>query len=339
MSATGRAIGWQSAWAAALYGPDGFYRGAEGPAGHFRTAVHAAAPTVAAALAALARQAGCTGVIDLGAGRGELSSTLSRIAPDLAVHAVDVVPRPADLPTRVGWTRADPADGDPLPAWPDRLLDGVLVVAWELLDVVPCPVLEVDQNGARRVVLVDPATGAESLGPAADDDPQAAAWCRRWWPVDGAMLDGAEVDGAEAGVRVEVGLPRDQLWAAIAGRLRSGLMLAVDYGHLAGQRPPLGSLAGFRRGRQVPPVPDGRCDLTAEVALDALAEAARAAGAGPGRLLDQRSALTWLVGSANCPAELLDPGGLGGFSWLLQPVGMPAPHLAGAGAPLVAPEG
>ena len=325
MSASRRAIGWRSAWAAALYGPDGFYRRPEGPAGHFRTAVHAAAPAVAAALAVLARQAGCTGVIDLGAGRGELSSRLSRIAPDLAVHAVDVVPRPADLPTRVGWTRAGPADGDPLPAWPDRLLDRVLVVAWELLDVVPCPVLELDQHGTLRVVLVDPATGAESLGPAADDDPQAVDWCRRWWPIE----------GAEAGVRVEVGLPRDQLWAAIAGRLRTGLLLAVDYGHLAGLRPPLGSLAGFRRGRQVPPVPDGRCDLTAEVALDSVAEAARAAGAGPGRLLDQRSALTALVGAANCPAELLEPGGLGGFSWLLQPVGMPAPHLAGAGAPLL----
>ena len=33
---------WEQAWAEALYGPRGFYRRPEGPAGHFRTAAHAA---------------------------------------------------------------------------------------------------------------------------------------------------------------------------------------------------------------------------------------------------------------------------------------------------------
>ena len=32
---------WEAAWRDALYGPVGFYRRPEGPAGHFRTAAHA----------------------------------------------------------------------------------------------------------------------------------------------------------------------------------------------------------------------------------------------------------------------------------------------------------
>jgi SAM-dependent MidA family methyltransferase len=191
----------------------------------------------------------------------------------------------------------------------------VLVVGWELLDVVPCPVLEVDEDGALRLVLVDRRTGAEEPGPLAEQalDGDALAWCARWWPLDVQ---------AEPGTRVEVGLPRDRLWAEVAARVRSGVLLAVDYAHLAGGRPPAGSLSAFRAGRQVPPVPDGSCDLTAEVALDAVQAAAGAAGAGPGRLLGQAEALRELSAEAGVgvPAELLDPGSLGGFGWLVQPV-------------------
>jgi hypothetical protein len=44
---------WEAAWREALYGERGFYRRAEGPAGHFRTATHAAPAVLAAALARL----------------------------------------------------------------------------------------------------------------------------------------------------------------------------------------------------------------------------------------------------------------------------------------------
>jgi SAM-dependent MidA family methyltransferase len=325
-------VGWQQAWTAALYQPDGFYRRPEGPAGHFRTAVHAGAPTLARALAALARQAGCRAVLDLGAGRGELIIALAElgagsgpgagVAAGLTLHAVDVVDRPAGVPAWVGWTVADPARGDPLPPWPQSLYDDVLVVCWELLDVVPCPVLETDDDGLLRQVLVDPASGRESLGDPAG--PQELAWTRRWWPIDGS-------GGGEPARRVEVGLPRDELWAAIAGRVRTGLLLAVDYAHRRDARPPAGTLSGFRGGRQVPPVPDGSCDLTAEVALDSARIAAQRVGAGPGVLLPQHAGLTALLGAtagpSECPRELLDPGGLGGFSWLLQPVRMPLPPV------------
>ena len=46
--------------------------------------------------------------------------------------------------------------------------------------------------------------------------------------------------------------------------------LAVDYGHVAADRPGGGTLTGYADGGQVAPVPDGSCDLTAHVAMDSL---------------------------------------------------------------------
>ena len=147
---------WDVAWRDALYGPAGFYRRPEGPAGHFRTAAHAGPGVLAAALVRLARDAGCAGILDVGAGRGELLTALARHDdgtqhdghPPLRLHGVDLVDRPALLPPRVDWSRAD--RGIPYAAF-----DRALVVAWELLDTVPCPVLEVDDGGRAHRVLVD----------------------------------------------------------------------------------------------------------------------------------------------------------------------------------------
>lgn len=116
--------------------------------------------------------------------------------------------------------------------------------------------------------------------------------------------------------------------------------MAVDYAHVRGARPPFGTLTGFRRGLEVRPVPDGSCDLTAHVALDACAAAAGHASA---ELTDQRAALHRLgVGGDRPPlslaatdpagyvtalaaageaAELTARGGLGDFGWLLHRVG------------------
>jgi SAM-dependent MidA family methyltransferase len=267
--------------------------------------VHAAPGPLAEALAALARRCDCSGVLDVGAGRGELLAAMAAAAPDLDLHAVDVVPRPPGLPDRVGWSQSAAGAGLPDDV-PTHLLDHVLVVAWELLDVVPCSVLEVDVAGTAREVLVDPASGRERLGPPAG--PDDLAWCSRWWPIEGL----AEGD------RVEVGRGRDALWAASAARVRSGVLLGVDYGHTRAGRPPAGGLTGYRAGRAVPPVPDGSMDLTAHVALDAVADAGCRAGAGREVMTPQHEALQTL---ALTDAELLDPAGLGGFTWLLQPVG------------------
>ena len=130
-------------------------------------------------------------------------------------------------------------------------------------------------------------------------------------------------------IRVENGSSRDLAWAAAVSRVRRGLAVAVDYGHTMADRRP--TLTGYRDGRQVPPVPDGSCDLTAHVALDS------AAAATGSLLVRQREALQSLGVSAELPdaghpsypaalagasqaRELLDTDGLGGFGWLLRPV-------------------
>jgi SAM-dependent MidA family methyltransferase len=129
--------------------------------------------------------------------------------------------------------------------------------------------------------------------------------------------------------------------------LHRGVAVAVDYAHRRADRPRDGSLTGYRDGRQVPPVPDGSCDITSHVALDACAAAGTAAGATATALTTQRAALHALGLSSRRPprehavrdpvaylaalsrageaAELTDPDGLGGFGWLVQSAGLPLP--------------
>lgn len=299
---------WDVAWHDALYGPAGFYRRPEGPAGHFRTASHAAPGPLGAALARLARSTGCDQVVDVGAGRGELLTAVHSADGSLALLGVDVVPRPSGLPPAIAWADQAP---DAMPR--------TLLVGWELLDNVPCPVLAVDGERVRVVEVDD--DGRERVGGPAE--PHDLAWCHRWWP------------GA-AGERIEVGRPRDELWASLVDRVTDGVALAVDYGHLAGARPASGTLTGYRAGRQVPPVPDGSCDITAHVALDALGgrlltqyQALRLLGIQAQRPLPSSDVAAYLAGlaAASEAAELLDPGGLGGFGWVLHPRGGAASRL------------
>ena len=331
-------IGWRDATETALYGPGGFFRQPVGPAGHFRTSVHAS-PLFAAALTELVRQVDeALGrpaelvVTDVGAGRGELLLALGAharahhpgLADRLVLRAVELAERPPGLPAWIGWgARIEPA------------ASGVLI-ANEWLDNVPVDIAEVDEDGVVRLVQVDPATGDEALGaPVAGAD---ADWLERWWPLD----------PAEPGLRAELGGPRDAAWAEAVGSLGRGLALAVDYAHRAGDRPPFGSLAGYREGREVRPVPDGSSDLTSHVALDACLAAAAADGCVVHSLwTTQREALRLLgVSGARPPlelagrdpagyvralaaageaAELTEPGGLGSFAWGLQSVRMALP--------------
>ncbi|MFF7726525.1 SAM-dependent methyltransferase [Streptomyces sp. NPDC008001] len=313
---------WRAAAEAALYGPRGFYRRPEGPAGHFRTSVHAS-PLYAGAVAELLcrvdkalGQPAELAFTDVGAGRGELlTGVLGQLPQDVAArlrpYAVERAARPAGLDERITWV-GDVPDG----------VEGLLF-ANEWLDNVPVDVAETDAEGVARQVLVQE-DGEEMLGdPVAGED---AAWLARWWPVE----------GAPPGTRAEIGRPRDAAWARAVGSLRAGLAVAVDYAHERAGRPPFGTLTGFREGREVRPVPDGSCDITAHVAMDACA--------GPGStLLTQREALHALgvdggrpplslasvdpaayvraLGRAGEAAELTSPAGLGAFGWLVQPVG------------------
>ncbi|MFI5967303.1 SAM-dependent methyltransferase [Streptomyces asoensis] len=333
--------GWRAATQAALYGVDGtggFYRRPEGPAGHFRTSVHAS-PLFAGAVArllcrvdeALGRPPSLD-FVDMAAGRGELAAGVltalpAEVAARTRAYAVEVADRPAGLAHGIEWLSEPPGE-----------VRGLLF-ANEWLDNVPLDVAEVDPAGVARLVLVR-SDGTERLGePVSGAD---AEWLARWWPAAG-----------EEGLRAEIGLPRDTAWASAVSCVRHGLAVAVDYAHTADARPPYGTLTGFREGRGTAPVPDGSRDITAHVALDACAEAgARAVeGAGHGhagaRLLTQRAALRALgltgarppltlastnpaayvraLASAGEAAELLAPGGLGDFGWLVQPVGIPDP--------------
>lgn len=311
---------WDVAWHDALYGDDGFYRRAS-PAATFRTGVHASG-LLAVALARLARRSGLSCVVDVGSGRGELLTGVADADPDLGLVGVDVVERPPTLPQRAQWLVSP--GGAMLP--PGSAFQGALVVAHEWLDDVPCAVVEVDPSGGWRQVEVERTTGRERLGEPATAE--QLAWLARWWPA------------GEVGSRAEVGSSRDAAWASLVARCERSLLVAVDYSHARESRPAGGTLAAYGGGRAVAPVPDGSCDVTAHVALDAVAHAGASAGATTTVLTTQRDALRELGISAGRPdpssagddpaayllalqhsgqaAELLDAGGLGGFGWLLQ---------------------
>jgi SAM-dependent MidA family methyltransferase len=316
------------AMAEALYGDDGFFR-RPAPADHFRTSAHtgqvfaAAIAQVVVAVDRALNHPPVFDVVDVGAGGGELLTGLADQVDDslrarLRLTAVEVASRPSGLPSAI--------------AWHDRLPETVigLLIATEWLDNVPVDVVARGGDGRWRYVLVD-GVGMETAGdlPSAAD----AAWLATWWP---------------SGERAEIGRSRDEAWADAVGRIRAGAALAVDYGHVRDDRPLLGSLAAFREGREVQPVPDGSCDLTAHVAMDAAASAVDA----PAVLVRQSDALAGLgvsgqrpplalarddpggyiraLAQATVAAELTDPTGLGGHYWLWHAIGidLPAPTMS-----------
>ena len=231
---------------------------------------------------------------------------------DLGAGGGELLAELPDVPARWRLRGVDRHD-----AWPAEVHG--LLLANEWLDNVP---LDVTFDGRQVEVALD---GTEQLG--ADAAEELQLWARTWWPDRR---------------RVEVGLARDRAWSAAVAVVLRGLVVAVDYGHTRTDRRT--TLTGYRDGRQVAPVPDGSCDLTAHVALDACAAATGAT------LRTQREALSLLGISASRPdraqaetdprgylallqqagaaAELLDPRGLGAFGWLVQPVGIADPLAA-----------
>lgn len=277
-----------------MYGSAGFFL-TEVPGAHFRTNV--AVPLFAEAVHRLAQRVDAAlgfpdpfDLVDVGAGRGELLLALGPVPDRWRLTGVDLAS--AAGPFR--WAHEIPS------------LTGLLL-ANEWLDAVPVAVLE---DG--REVLVDRA-GTEALG-----GPSRSPWAATWWP---------------SGSRVEDGSSRDEAWSHAVSKVTRGAAVAIDYGHTIATRRP--TLTGYRDGHQVRPVPDGTCDLTAHVALDSCAATTGAL------LLSQREALQALGIHATLPrsdsnayaralqqasqaAELLDPLGLGGFGWLVQPIGLDA---------------
>ena len=291
---------WREAWERALYAEDGFFRSSR-PADHFRTNVHI--PAFAGAIAELVRRADARRVHDVGAGGGELLRALHELLPGVELVGVELAQRPDDLPDEIDWVEELPQEMDDF------------VIANEWLDNIPCDVVEVDDEGVVRKVLVDPATGAETLG-----DAYALQWLDRWWPL------------TEPGERAEVGLMRDGAWSDVVSRVR-GITIAIDYGHTREDRPPFGTLRSYADGRETDVVPDGSRDVTAHVAVDSVAATVGARvirqrdalvalgldGARPPLALAQSdpSAYVRALAAAGEAGELIATGGLGDFWWIV----------------------
>lgn len=335
---------WGEAMERALYGPSGFYTAGTGAPGRdFRTS-STASPHFARALLRLAAHVDAAldfpdpfTVVEVAAARGALLTALAahaeHVAPQFAgrlrLVGVDLAPRPDDLDPAIGWHN-DIRDV--------RLFAGLLV-ANEWLDNVPCDVAE--QTGSYAAYVEVDEEGNERLGERVDEPDQD--WLDRWWPL------------VDEGERAELGHPRDVAWCQAVAKVDRGLAVAVDYAHTLPDREAglfaAGTLTGYREGRQVAPRPDGTTDVTAHVALDAVAAAGHTGGATATLITTQRSALRALgvtggrpdlslassdphaylraLGGAGEEAELIARGGLGDFGWLVQGVRMDVPLVLG----------
>jgi len=302
-----RRVTWTQAWKSAN---DAFYshhRAEE----EFTTSLHAGS-SVATYLAEMIHRnsAGHDDffVIDVGSGSGELLRQLAPLVGEVNLMGIDLRPKPAGLPDSVSWVQTSIDDGTIEITGNDGSLKGLLI-AHEFLDDVPCDIVELDHDLNPCLVLVDPETGHEEIGPRLDD---AAArrmrgaaeleamriWLHRWWPSTRPLA------------RREIGLQRDRVWNRLTGVLDTGIAVAIDYAHRLPDRASGlwdgGSVKGFRAGRPCTAIPNGCVNITAHVALDACSHQG-------GKILSQAQVLR---------NESLEswPGALGSYSWLIQPI-------------------
>ena len=295
---------WQRAWDAAR---ELFYA-SDCPNDHFRTSTEYAdvlAAAIAHRIAEPVTQSialcGSADIVDIGGADARLLTALRGVLVDKGFDAGDLRCVVIDLrslcvegiETVVG--RAPDCLERAFPAG----ITGA-VIAHEWLDDIACDVVEVDPLGVRRTVLVDRSTGAERLGDPVDSTVER--WLDEWWPI------------REPGDRAEVGIPRDHAWSAVLRHMRFGSALAIDYGHRRHDRPRGGSLSAYRSGRRVDTIPDGTCNITAHVAMDALAPG--------GSIVTQRERMRSELGECvgdpitrSRMATLTDPSGLGAFLW------------------------
>jgi SAM-dependent MidA family methyltransferase len=280
---------WFDAWVESAYGPDGFWR-LNRPEDHFRTAA-ATSPLMAERVVGLLNQRPeIRRVVDVGAGSGQLLAGLQRQRPDLRLSGVDVHSRPDALPPAIEWAEDlwDVRYGKWSTGGAEAVLgedEPVLVISCEWLDDLPCPVVIKHADGWREAIVDD--AGNEQPGPRLSG--AELAWADRWW---------------SDGDRAEVGLPRDHAWHRLASAVaeRGGEALLIDYGHLAEQRPAIGSFAAYRDGRAVSPTPASEVNLTAHVSVDAVRAAGEAAGLKTVSCGRQHEVLADLGGPGGPPA-------------------------------------
>lgn len=280
---------------------------------HFQTPVHASTRTahiVANLLSTVEELTTDLVVIDIGSGSGELLRQLSSLVPESTkLMGVDRRPRPSDLPTSISWQQRELDEGDSEIFESAESVNGILV-AHEFLDDVACPIVELDDQMRPRVVLVDPATGAEDLGPLLEDPAaerylgnttrvEASDWLTRWWPPTRPLA------------RREIGTTRDRVWRSLTRTIDNGYCVAIDYAHSREDRArgvwDAGTIKGFANGVPQSAVPNGSVNITAHVALDACA--------GPRSTIHRQSELL-----ANASLDSWPPA-LGSFSWLIEQCG------------------
>ena len=282
---------------------------------HFATSIHADGQ-VANALASLISQQHQVHrdreffVIDVGSGSGRLLKQLrTRADGDVQFLGIDIRERPVDLPHDIQWRQMQISENNYDVIGTSRDSAGV-VIAHEFLDDVPCEVFELDEDASPRLVLVDPTTGAEELGPHLCDSAavtlldsirpdEIRAWLEAWWPA------------TRPGGRREAGIARQRVWSGLVRSVQVGCAVAIDYTHTQADRIAGvwdgGTLKGFSAGRPQRAVPDGSVNITAHVALDALASR-HARLATQDQILGKPTLTSW-------------PVGLGSYTWLIEPIG------------------
>jgi SAM-dependent MidA family methyltransferase len=196
-------------------------------------------------------------VFDVGAGDGSLLRSLAALT-NHSLHGVDIRPRPIDLPARIEWHRELPA------------CQTAVVICHEFLDDVPCDIVEIDELGQPRVVVLDD-DGVAHPGPrlndpaAGSDRDSLHGWMQRWWPSTRPLS------------RVEIGLQRDLTWQRLLRGIDHGQAFAIDYGHLLPERRigtwDAGTVIGFAHGRSVGAEFTPGRNITAHVAFDSVAHA------------------------------------------------------------------
>ena len=247
-------------------------------------------------------------VIDVGSGSGRLLEQLATLVPkDITLMGVDVRRRPSTLDPRIDWRQIEIDDSTENITGSDGDWVGV-VIAHEFLDDIPCTVAELDECLVPRVVLVDEITGSESIGPALHDTAarrllghatdEHCRWLHEWWPATRPMA------------RREIGIERERIWTKLTRIVSSGCAVAIDYAHRRDDRSTglwdAGTVRGFARGRPRSAIPDGSVNITAHVALDALASS-RATVRAQHDVLARQSLRSW-------------PHGLGAYAWLVEPI-------------------
>lgn len=302
---------WSRAWRAANTGAQGFYRFASAE-DHFSTGVHTDS-TIADWLVNFIQSTRSQphaseefAVIDIGAGDGRLLADVkSALGNEVTCIGVDLRPRPDGLHTDIAWIERA------IDEWTEDITgrDGHwtgVVIAHEFLDDVPCDVAELDEDLQPRLVLVDPHTGAEEIGPALHDsatraltpDPDRSAdWLARWWPATRPLA------------RREIGDSRDRIWSKVRRIIATGHAIAIDYEHRQTDRErglwDAGTLKGFASGCPKRAVPDGSVNITAHVALDSCAGDSRQFRT-QAQVLPQPSGLAGFEGA------------LGSYGWLIE---------------------